>query len=53
MSELVLEGVLCQGCGSYIDGEETGYPRDCESCVVVERTPSEIKTYYGGTNPLD
>ena len=31
-SEMVLEGLLCTSCGSYIDGEEPGYPRKCDDC---------------------
>lgn len=52
MTELILEGVFCQQCGGYIDGEETGFPRDCDDCRGDE-VADEIKTYYGGTNPLD
>lgn len=33
-AEMILEGILCQSCGGFIDGEETGYPRDCEDCEV-------------------
>jgi|GEM_PF-1785760 len=33
IAEMILEGVLCQVCGELIDGEEPGYPRDCESCI--------------------
>lgn len=33
IAERVLEGILCEGCGIYIDdGEEPGYPRKCKSC---------------------
>jgi hypothetical protein len=31
-AEMVLEGALCQECGSYIDGETPGYPRSCVGC---------------------
>jgi len=31
-AEMVLEGLLCEGCGSYIDGEAQGYPRSCDDC---------------------
>lgn len=31
-TELILEGLLCQSCGSFIVGEMSGYPRDCEDC---------------------
>lgn len=30
--EMILEGLLCEQCGSFIDGEEPGYPRLCEDC---------------------
>ena len=36
IAELVVEGVLCQSCGGFIDGDYTGYPRDCESCADEE-----------------
>jgi predicted Zn-ribbon and HTH transcriptional regulator len=32
IAEMILEGVICQYCGSLIDGEETGYPRTCDDC---------------------
>ena len=35
MSQVVddmLEGFICQTCGSFVDGEAPGYPRDCEDC---------------------
>ncbi len=31
-TEMILDGLLCQACGSFIDGEEPGYPRNCEDC---------------------
>lgn len=33
IAEMMLEGLLCQCCGSLIDMEEPGYPRSCEDCV--------------------
>ena len=35
IAELMLEGLLCQGCGQDIsdeNGEGTGYPAFCEGC---------------------
>lgn len=35
MSQVVddmLDGFICQTCGSFVDGETLGYPRDCEDC---------------------
>lgn len=31
-TEMILDGLLCQVCGSFIEGEEPGYPRNCEDC---------------------
>lgn len=31
--ELVLEGVLCQLCGSLVDGEVATHPRTCKDCL--------------------
>lgn len=31
-ADMILNGVLCQSCGGFIDGEETGYSRNCEDC---------------------
>lgn len=32
IAEMVLEGILCEGCGGVVDGEASGYPRRCRSC---------------------
>lgn len=38
ISEMILEGLLCQVCGSYMDDfEEPGYPRTCEDCKEREK----------------
>lgn len=42
MTELILEGVLCEQCGGFIDGEETGYSRTCEGCVYDEIESEEF-----------
>ena len=31
-TEAILEGMLCESCGSFIDGEAPGHPRQCEEC---------------------
>lgn len=33
IAEMILEGLLCDCCGSFIDGEEPGFPRSCEDCA--------------------
>jgi hypothetical protein len=32
IAEMILEGFLCEDCGSLVDGEEPGFPRKCEDC---------------------
>jgi hypothetical protein len=32
ITEMVLEGILCDQCGVLVDGEVSGYPRRCEDC---------------------
>lgn len=32
VTDLILSGVLCQHCGSYIDDSFPGYPRSCDDC---------------------
>jgi hypothetical protein len=33
IAEMILEGLLCQVCGAYIEeGEAEGYPRSCSDC---------------------
>lgn len=32
ISEMILDGTLCQGCGAYL-GEGDGYPANCPSCA--------------------
>ena len=31
-AEDILEGMVCEECGVYIEGEAPGYPRKCEGC---------------------
>ena len=34
IADMTLEGILCEGCGIYLDdGNESGYPRRCEDCA--------------------
>jgi hypothetical protein len=32
MADMMIEGVLCEECGSLIDRDAPGYPRSCEDC---------------------
>lgn len=38
ITEMVLEGILCEICGCYIDDEPVGYPRHCEDCIDEEES---------------
>lgn len=31
-AEMHLNGMLCERCGVFMDGEEPGYPRMCDDC---------------------
>lgn len=38
ISEMIMEGIFCENCGTYIDdGEEPGHPRKCEDCEKYEK----------------
>lgn len=45
IAEMMLDGTLCQVCGSVIDGDTPGYPRYCEDCAKdeVEQNIEEIE----------
>ncbi|EPF4336884.1 hypothetical protein ACSSH6_000891 [Enterococcus faecalis] len=32
IAEMMLEGVLCAGCGVFLDVDGNGYPEYCEDC---------------------
>jgi len=32
IAEMVIVGILCERCGVLIDGETTGFPRQCDNC---------------------
>lgn len=32
LSDMVLEGILCELCGVYIDDNSQGIPRKCKNC---------------------
>lgn len=37
IAEMMIEGILCQFCGVYMDdGEAPGYPRSCTDCAEDE-----------------
>ena len=32
VADMMLDGTLCAGCGSFIDGKGEGFPRYCSDC---------------------
>jgi len=35
--DLVLDGILCEACGCFIDGNASGHPRNCADCKDVKK----------------
>ena len=33
ISEMKLEGILCESCGAFIDAEGCGFPTLCKDCI--------------------
>ena len=33
ITEMILEGFLCENCGVFIDEKAGGFPRKCEDCT--------------------
>lgn len=31
-AEMILEGIMCEGCGEFLDGDGPGFPRRCHAC---------------------
>jgi hypothetical protein len=38
VTEMILDGLLCERCGTVVDGQEAGFPRLCEDC---EKEPDD------------
>lgn len=37
IAEMMLEGILCEACGAFIDGEPTGFPGYCSRACARDR----------------
>lgn len=37
IADMMLEGDLCEGCGSFLEGEGDGVPRYCRDCKAEKR----------------
>ena len=33
-TEMIVEGILCETCGVFIEGDPPGHPRNCEDCKI-------------------
>jgi len=47
-SEFVIEGLLCQECGTFIEeGKAKGFPRTCQDCITekIETLKTDISLY--------
>lgn len=40
-AEMVLEGILCQNCGTFLDEEGCGFPTNCSYCEEQEKNEGE------------
>jgi hypothetical protein len=32
IADAMINGLFCEQCGVFLDGEEPGYPRKCDNC---------------------
>ena len=37
VADMMLDGLLCEGCGVFLDGEEPGFPRYCSRQCAEDR----------------
>ncbi|MCC8963724.1 hypothetical protein H8A95_15750 [Bradyrhizobium sp. Pear76] len=47
IAEMMLEGILCEGCGELIDEDGVGHPQRCSSCDMSPRTLRSVKRVVG------
>lgn len=40
ISEMMLDGTLCEGCGVYLEGEGEGFPRYCSKQCEPQDAPT-------------
>lgn len=50
--DYVADGLCCNVCGAYIDGEEPGYPRTCDDCLEYERQQIKRQQYKASGKKL-
>lgn len=47
IANMMLEGILCQDCGMYLDDNENrlGYPQSCEDCKEDEKRKQKLNLH--------
>lgn len=59
IADMMLDGMLCQECGVFIDDDQSGYPRSCKSCAMENQAAGRQmvkigKTYiFGDSKPRE
>lgn len=43
IAEMILDGTLCERCGSFIDGDSPGFPRLCNDCKPKRKKKTSVK----------
>lgn len=52
--DYIADGLCCNICGAYIDGDEPGYPRTCEDCLSEEKSRlNQEKKWRSGQKELE
>lgn len=44
IADMMLEGILCEGCGAFIDGDSDGVPRRCGHCARYDEQEARSRT---------
>lgn len=47
IADMMLAGILCEGCGEFIDESGPGHPRRCAGCDMSPRTLRSVKRVVG------
>jgi hypothetical protein len=51
---MILDGILCEQCGVFIDEDYGGFPRNCDDCKSAkEQDLEERENYYKRQNFRD
>jgi hypothetical protein len=42
IADALINGLMCEQCGIYLDGDQPGYPRCCEDCAKADPVIAEM-----------